>query len=503
MACPLAQVPVYPKPAPYKKHFVWRLFKGLHSWLGLLSDVDFRIPIGSVQVRGLHLVLLNEPQAVKRVLVEEVEAFPKHPITLWILEPLIGRAIFSVNGAEWARQRRLVDQAFQSAQLRRVLPQMRGAVEALLERLDRQLAHSVERGGEPDGLVSIEIDAEMTLVTADVILRTILSRPLQGDEAAGIFRAFARYQRRAGQALMLRFLRLSERRLQAYLGRHASTIRSWIGAAIEARLGGDASGCYGSDHNCDHIADTPEATSSRPSPPPDLLQALLEARDPDTGTGLSREELVDQVCFLFLAGHETSASALGMAAYLLATIPAVQQTMRQELQAVLGDRPGPLTFDDLRQLPYAVAVFNETLRLYPPVSFFIREAQQEGELVDRRCPLRSLVTISPWVVQRQEGQWPQPHGFAPERFLAEGGSTEDRQLARDAWLPFGLGPRKCPGAAFALQEALLVLAELVRRYELLPEPGHAPDLVARLTLRSRNGIPLRLRRWPAGGDPAG
>jgi len=150
-----------------------------------------------------------------------------------------------------------------------------------------------------------------------------------------------------------------------------------------------------------------------------------------------------------------------------------------------------------------VAVFNETLRLYPPVSFFIREAQQEGELVDRRCPLRSLVTISPWVVQRQEGQWPQPHGFAPERFLAEGGSTEDRQLARDAWLPFGLGPRKCPGAAFALQEALLVLAELVRRYELLPEPGHAPDLVARLTLRSRNGIPLRLRRWPAGGDPAG
>ena len=288
MACPLAQVPVYPKPAPYKKHFVWRLFKGLHSWLGLLSDVDFRIPIGSVQFRGLHLVLLNEPQAVKRVLVEEVEAFPKHPFTLWILEPLIGRAIFSVNGAEWARQRRLVDQAFQAAQLRRVLPQMRGAVEALLERLDQQLDSQLD----PAGPVSIEIDAEMTLVTADVIMRTILSRPLQGDEAAGIFRAFARYQRRAGQALMLRFLRLSERRLQAYLGRHASTIRSWIGAAIETRLGGDA-----------------------PSemPPQDLLQALLEARDPDTGTGFSSEELVDQVCFLFLAGHETSASALGMA----------------------------------------------------------------------------------------------------------------------------------------------------------------------------------------------
>ncbi len=104
------------------------------------------------------------------------------------------------------------------------------------------------------------------------------------------------------------------------------------------------------------------------------------------------------------------------------------------------------------------------------------------------------MTISPWVVQRQEGQWPEPHGFRPERFLAEGASAEERQLARDVWLPFGLGPRKCPGAAFALQEALLVLAELVRRYELLPDLQHAPDLVARLTLRSRNGIPLRLRR---------
>jgi len=477
MGCPWASPPVepvYPRPAPYRKHFFWRLLKGTRSWLGLLSDVDFRIPVGSVQFLGLNLFLVNEPASVKRLLVEEVEAFPKHPYTLWILEPLIGRAIFSVNGEEWARQRRLLDQAFQVAQLRRVLPQMQGAVEAMVARLDGALTAA---GDQP---AAVEIDQEMTLVTADVIVRTILSRPLAAAEAAGIFDAFSRYQRRAGQALMLRLLRLPQRRLQAYLGRHARTIRSWIDGAIEERLqaGGDA------DQG-------------------DLLQALIEARDAESGSGFGRQELLDQVCFLFLAGHETSASALGMAAYLLATTPVVQQTMRQELHAVLGNRRGPLTFDDLRQLPYAVAVFNETLRLYPPVSFFIREAQQEGELVDRRCPLRSLVTISPWVVQRQEGQWPQPHGFAPERFLAEGGSHQDRQLARDAWLPFGLGPRKCPGAAFALQEALLVLAELVRRYELLPEPGHAPDLVARLTLRSRNGIPLRLRRWPEGGDPAG
>ena len=269
---------------------------------------------------------------------------------------------------------------------------------------------------------------------------------------------------------MLRLLRLPQQHLQSYLGRHARTIRNWIDAAIEERLKGTA------------------AAES------DLLQALIEARDPVDGSGFTREELLDQICFLFLAGHETSASALGMAAYLLAWCPDAQQRLREELNSVVGKRHGALSFDDLRQLPYAAAVFNETLRLYPPVSFFIRESQQTTDLVDRRCPMRSLVTISPWVVQRQEGQWPAPHAFQPERFLADSATLEERQLARDAWLPYGLGPRKCPGAAFALQEALLVLAELVRRYELLPEPCHTPELVARLTLRSGNGIPLRLRR---------
>ncbi|MBM5808457.1 MAG: cytochrome P450 [Cyanobacteria bacterium M_surface_9_m1_291] len=482
--CPLAAEPVYPRPAPYKKHFFWRLLKGLHSWFGLLSDVDFQIPIGSVQFLGLNLFLVNDPATVKRVMVDQVEDFPKHPYTLWILEPLIGRAIFSVNGPEWARQRRLVDQAFQVAQLRRVLPQMQGAVEAMVARLDAAIAT------EP---VTIEIDEEMTLVTADVIVRTILSRPLEAAEAAGIFDAFARYQRRAGQALMLRFLRLPQDKLQAYLGRHARTIRGWIRDAIDARLDGAAS---------------PESLA-----PQDLLQALIDARDPETGEAFSREELLDQVCFLFLAGHETSASSLGMAVYLLSCFPEAQARLRAELQELLGaqagapegtsaDAPGcsdrPLTFEDLRQLPYAAAVFNETLRLYPPVSFFIRESQQEGELVDRRCPMRSLVTISPWVIQRQDGQWPQPHAFDPDRFFTDP-SAQNRQLARDVWLPFGLGPRKCPGAAFALQEAQLVLAELVRRYELLPADGPAPDLVGRLTLRSRNGIRVRLRRLATPG----
>ena len=464
---PEANEPIYPPPEPYTPNFLRRIRRGLYSWFGLLNEWDFRIPVGALRFMGLNLLLVNDPAAVRQVMVSEVEAFPKHPYTLWILEPLIGRAIFSVNGEEWAQQRRLVDQAFQVAQLQRVLPQMEGAVEALMARLEAQVA-----GDLVDGR-SVDADAEMTLVTADVIVRTILSRPLEGVEAEAIFAAFARYQKRAGRALMLRFLRLPRRRLQGYLATHAAPIRAWIAAAIDARLA-DAS-----------------------APGDDLLAALIAARDPQSGARFSREELVDQVCFLFLAGHETSASALGMAVYLLGCFPEVQQRLRAEVLRVLGSRAGaldrPLDFEDLRQLSYGAAIFNETLRLYPPVSFFIRESQANTELAGSRCPMRSLVTLSPWVIQRHEQHWSEPNAFRPERFLSDA-NAEDRHWARDAFLPYGLGPRKCPGAAFAQQEALLVLAELVRRFEVLPDPAHEPELVARLTLRSRNGIRVRLRR---------
>ena len=463
----MTQEPVYPPPEPYTPNFLRRIRRGLYSWFGLLNEWDFRIPVGALRFMGLNLLLVNEPAAVRQVLVSEVEAFPKHPYMLWILEPLIGRGIFAVNGEEWAQQRRLLDQAFQMAQLQRVMPQMAAACQASLARLEAQVAGDLVAGR------SVDADAEMTLVTADVIVRTILSRSLEGAEAEAIFAAFTRYQKRAGRALMLRLLRLPRRRLQGYLARDAAPIRAWLAAAIDARLNAPAA-----------------PTSS------DLLAALIEARDPETGACFSREQLLDQVCVLFLAGHETSASALGMAVYLLGCFPEVQQRLRAEVLEVLGSRAGapdqPLGFEDLRQLSYGAAIFNETLRLYPPLSFFSRESQANTELAGSRCPMRALVTISPWVIQRHEQHWSEPNAFRPERFLSDA-NADDRRWARDAFLPYGLGPRKCPGAAFAQQEALLVLAELVRRFEVLPDPGHEPELVARLTLRSRNGIRVRLR----------
>ena len=460
----MAITPPWPKPLPYTANLLRRLARGWTSWFGLLNEWDFRVALGELNLLGLRVFLVNDRALVRRVLIEEVENFPKHPYTLWILEPLIGRAIFSVNGEEWARQRRLIDQAFQAAQLERVYPAMAAATDAMLERLDQELAQ------QPDAMrgAVVDIEAAMTWVTADVIVRTILSRPLQADEAREVVEAFGRYQRRAARALVLRFLHLPRRWVQRSLQRDAGVIRRWIQGVIEERLA------------------APDAAAD------DLLAYLMAAHDPVSGTSFRAEELVDQVCFLFLAGHETSASALSSACWLLALDPSCQQRFWAEVDGVAEE--GGLAPERLRKLDYGAAVFQETLRLYPPVSFFIRERQSsETTLQASRCPVGSLLTFSPWVIHRHEDHWPEPNQFRPERFLLDGSTPEERRLSREAWLPYGLGPRKCPGAAFAQQEALLVLAELIGKYQLLPaNEDIGPEWVGRLTLRSANGVLLRL-----------
>ena len=463
----MAITPPWPKPLPYTANLLRRLARGWSSWFGLLNEWDFRISLGDLNLLGLRVFLVNDRALLRRVLVEEVEAFPKHPYTLWILEPLIGRGVFAVNGEEWALQRRLIDQAFQAAQLERVYPAMAAATEAMLERLGQE----VSAQAEPSQGCVIDLEGVMTWVTADVIVRTILSRPLEEGEAREVVAAFSKYQRRAARALVLRFLHLPRRWVQRWLRRDAAVIRSWIEAVIVQRLTAPDSGGD------------------------DLLACLIEAVDPQTGHRFTLQELVDQVCVLFLAGHETSASALSSACWLLSLDPAVQQRLQQEVDAL----PASLMPLALRQMSYGAAVFQETLRLYPPLSFFIRERQGEAttlmasDVAPSRCPVGSLLTLSPWVIHRHEQHWPQPHQFRPERFFAEEASADERRCSREAWLPYGMGPRKCPGAAFAQQEALLVLAEVLRRYQLLPAPERSePEWVGRLTLRSASGVWLRL-----------
>mgnify|MGYP003335021429 CR=1 FL=1 len=439
-----AWVPPFPEP-PRRPGWRQRL-EGLRSWFAWLTPFSYRLPAGRASLLGQTMVLVNDPGEVRRLLVDEVDEHPKHPLTLWVLAPLIGRGVFSVNGEEWQQQRRWIDQALQQASLQKVFPQMQAAAATLVKRLDERL--------NGDAGVRIDLQTEMTAYTADVIVRTILSEPVAGADAAAVFEAFARYQQRTVPALVLRLLGVPGRWLEGYLWHHARPIRLWLAERVGRRLSG--------------------ASPAKQ----DLLQVLI-----DSGA-FDAEQLVDQVCVLFLAGHETSAMLLAMAGWLLSHDQGWQKRVQQEIDALLdqtGGHPGPA---DLRQLEQTAAVLNETLRLYPPLPFVIRQSLHGEEVAGERCPMGGVLTLSPWVLQRHRSRWNDPDTFRPERFLDNGG----RDVSREAYLPFGLGPRRCPGAAFAQQEAMVLLVALLAKYNLIPASTPDPALMGRLTLRSGNGV---------------
>jgi cytochrome P450 len=454
---------------------LWTLFATTRdSWLDVLYERSYSMTMGHVRLPGIPLFMVNAPHLVREVLLDRVADFPKHRVMVEVLRPLLGESIFTTNGDVWARQRRLMEPAFKEARVRTVFDRMVSATRRMTDQLDR----ACEEGGgqhDQDG-APFAAEAEMSLVTADIIFRTILSESLDSQTAQRIFAAFSRYQVLAPRLA-----------LHALYG-----IPKWVLPSTAVR---EANECANTIRTALHECIVPRMDGQSPAQQ-DLLQALMEARDEQTGSGLSKEELVDQVAMLFLAGHETSASALGWALHLLAHDADSQDRLRDEVCALVGD--APIQFEHLGQLSYATACFKEALRLFPPVGFLPRESACPQGLHDKTMPKGAAVMVSPWLMHRHRKHWQEPDGFWPERFL-KSAPVACQQSIRQAYLPFGLGPRICIGAGFALQEAVLILATLVRRYRFLPQPGFVPQPVGRLTIRSRNGIALRIQRWGCKG----
>jgi cytochrome P450 len=452
--------PAYPRPVRGKLSRLLMFFRSRRSWMDSLSERSYSMQMGEVHLPGVDLYMVNEPALVRQVLVENPEQFPKSPLLGDALRPLLGDSIFTTNGALWRRQRRMMDPAFAHARLNVAFPRMLEAAEAMLQRL-RAL---------PDG-EQYDVEVEMTHVTADIIFRTIFSVAMDGEDARRIFAAFARYQQLAPKLMLpalygARWLAWPWQRRASQ--RAANEIRALIGALVAPR----------------HAS----CLAGEPAAQQDILQAFMEARDPDSGKPFDGEELVNQVAMLFLAGHETSASALTWALHLLAHSPAVQERMHAEVVAVLGERAA--TPSDMRRLELTWNVFRETLRLFPPVGFFARSTVAECPMRDKTVPAGASVVVAPWLIQRHRKLWRDPDAFDPDRYARE----ETRESLRQAYLPFGMGQRVCLGAAFAQQEGALILATIVRHFRLLPVPGHVPQPVGRLTIRSANGVRLMLQR---------
>ena len=455
--------PVYPTPRSHKTSG-WRMFfSARHSWLDALYTRSYQMQMGEVHLPGMDLYMVNAPALVRQVLGNADDNFPKSALLGEALEPLLGESIFTTNGAQWQRQRAMMDPAFAQARLNVAFPVMREATDAMLARL----------AALPDG-AEHDLEVEMTHVTADIIFRTIFSEPMTGPDAHRVFDAFSRFQAMVPRLMLpsifgRRWLRWP---WDAWRSRRAAgEIRGLLETLIRPRFEAHRGGC--------------------PATRQDILASFLEARDPDSGAPFTFEALVDQVAMLFLAGHETSASALTWATHLLAQAPSVQERVHAEVTTQLGLRPPAL--GDMKALTLTRNVFRETLRLFPPVGFMARQTTSACPMRKKTVPAGATVVVAPWLIHRHRDHWTDPDAFHPDRY----DDAAAREALKHAYLPFGMGPRVCMGAAFALQEATLILAQLVRHHRLEAVPGHVPQPVGRLTIRSANGVRLRLWRREA------
>lgn len=395
--------------------------------------------------------MMNDPELIDLVLKQRPQDFPKSNRIREGLAPLLGRSVFVTNGEEWKQQRRIIDPAFGKGRLRDAFPAMLDAAEAMIARISE---------GEH------EVEEVASYAAADVIFRTLFSVPIEDDLATRVFHQFRAYQR-SQPLLNLSALLPMPRWMPRFHSRSTLSAARAIRAAITALVA----------RRAEEIANG--------TAPDDLATKIMTYPDPQTGHRFSPEEMVDQVAIFFLAGHETSASTLSWALYLLAAYPDVQKRVASE---VPSDWDG-FQIGKLSQLPLTRDVFRETLRLYPPVPMMVRESTQPEEFRRRPAPKGSQIVLSPWHLHRHERLWDNPDGFDPDRWQTDAGT----QSARSAYMPFSAGPRVCPGAGFAMAEGVLLLARLVGAFHL-EVVGPPPVPVAHLTVRARDGIHLRLTR---------
>lgn len=443
-----------PKPASRPdKVSLWRyvrLFR--HDILSAQPARLFRAWMAEFRTPFFRSYMINQPDLVREVLNRRPMDFPKSDRIGEGLRPLLGNSVFLSNGDIWKRQRRIIDPAFEGGRLHDTFPAMLAAGQAAVDRLKT-------RTGE------VEIEAAASYVTADVIFRTLFSIPITDQLAAQVFSEFRDYQRSQPILNLAAFLpipRWMPRFRKAGTKKAAQSIRNLITGLTTERM-----------------AQIKDATA-----PDDLATKIMTTADPETGQLFDTQEMVDQVSIFFLAGHETSAAALGWALYLLATNPQAQAKVAAEA-ATLGPAP---VFSDLSGLRFTRDVFRETLRLYPPVPMMVRETTLPERFRDRLLIRGAQIVISPWHLHRHERIWDRPDEFDPGRFDTEDG----RQCMRDAFIPFSAGARVCPGAGFAMAEGVLLLALLVRAFRFEPVSGKIPVPVAHLTIRSMSGIWLSL-----------
>lgn len=414
------------------------------------AEEAYQAPILEIG-RLRKVVLVNDPDEIEHVLVGNAGNYRKSVQQQRRLKPALGDGLLTAEGVTWQGARRIAAPLFNPAAIALLSDDMRDAAAVMRDRWLDRIAPT-----RP-----LDLSAEFQRLTYDIVSRTVFSGALDQDRAR-VHANMAIYFDSLGRIDLASLFNLPDwvPTLAALRARPALAVfRAIVDRIVAQRT-------------------DPDRAAS------DLLDRLMRSPLQATGRVMTPAMVADNVLTFLAAGHETTGNALGWILYLLALFPDAEAAVTAEILAVVGERPrGHDAFD---KLVFTRAVINEALRLYPPAPFMGREALGADELAGRRIDKGTQILIAPWILHRHRRLWNDADAFRPERFMP----PNDRDIARGAFIPFGLGPRICIGRGFALQEILVVLATIlpVFRFRLVDPDAVVPQ--ARITLRPAGGLPM-------------
>ncbi|MFL6820114.1 MAG: cytochrome P450 [Bradyrhizobium sp.] len=426
-------VPPSPPRAPSNMTAFGRMAAMRESAIGTWGQRAYEEDMVKGRFFGRSSFILNAPDAIRHVLVDNYENYTRTPAGFRVLRPVLGEGLLIAEGRAWKHQRRTLAPAFTPRAVASLVPHMIAVTDETIAELEPSC-------GQP-----IDLRGAMQRMTLEIAGRTMFSFGM--DRHGPTLRDFVmEYGERLARPHFLDLLLPLSWPTPQDLSRSRFRKRwtRFIGMLIaERRAAGKTEG----------------------APPRDLFDLMGAARDPETGEAFSDEQLGDQVATMILAGHETTATALFWSLYLLALDPATQDKLAAEVAEVASSAP------ELERLKYTRAVIDETMRLYPPAFLIARAAAAPDTIAGMAVRKNDVVLIAPWLLHRHERLWRDPNAFIPERFMPPSPPPD-----RFAYLPFGVGARICIGAHFALVESTLALAKIIGafRVELLDEAPVMP-----------------------------
>lgn len=373
---------------------------------------------------GRSSFILNTPDAIRHVLVDNYENYTRTPPSIRVLRPMLGEGLLISEGRAWKHQRRTLAPAFTPRAVAPLAPHMIAAIDEAIAKL------------RVTGGAAVDLREVMQRMTLEIAGRTMFSLGM-GRHGAALRNFVMEYGTRLARPHFLDLLLpLAWPSPQDFA--RARFRRRWT--AFVAML----------------MAERRAAGKDEGAPPRDLFDLMDAARDPETGESFTDAQLADQVATMILAGHETTATTLFWSLYLIALDPATQDRVAAEVGSASVDGG----FEPER-LKFTRAVIDETMRLYPPAFLIARAAAEPDTVAGLAVSRRDVIVIAPWLLHRHEKLWRDPEAFIPSRFMAPAPPPD-----RFAYLPFSVGPRVCIGAHFALVEATLALAKLVGAFRI-------------------------------------